>query len=78
MLALSSRQSAPVRDRNISFAAAATALQLDVLLFQMQFINLEGQVPVYISLRNRVAQLYPQALGLSNLFTYYYMIYIKL
>jgi hypothetical protein len=25
--------------------------------------NLEGQVPVFISLRNRVAQLYPQALG---------------
>jgi hypothetical protein len=28
--------------------------------------NLEGQVPVFISLRNRVAQLYPQAL--SSLF----------
>jgi hypothetical protein len=25
--------------------------------------NLEGQVPVFISLRNRVVQLYPQALG---------------
>jgi hypothetical protein len=25
--------------------------------------NLEGQVPVFISSRNRVAQLYPQALG---------------
>jgi hypothetical protein len=25
--------------------------------------NLEGQVPVFISPRNRVAQLYPQALG---------------
>jgi hypothetical protein len=25
--------------------------------------NLDGQVPVFISLRNRVAQLYPQALG---------------
>jgi hypothetical protein len=25
--------------------------------------NLEGQVPVFISHRNRVAQLYPQALG---------------
>jgi hypothetical protein len=25
--------------------------------------NLEGQVPVFISLRNRVAQLYPRALG---------------
>jgi hypothetical protein len=25
--------------------------------------NLEGQVPVFISLRNRVARLYPQALG---------------
>jgi hypothetical protein len=28
--------------------------------------NLEGQVPVFISPRNRVDQLYPQALGLSN------------
>jgi hypothetical protein len=27
------------------------------------FPNLEGQVPVFISPRNRVAQLYPQALG---------------
>jgi hypothetical protein len=25
--------------------------------------NLEGQIPVFISHRNRVAQLYPQALG---------------
>jgi hypothetical protein len=25
--------------------------------------NLEGQVPLFISLRNRVAQLYPQAVG---------------
>jgi hypothetical protein len=25
--------------------------------------NLEGQVPIFISLRNRVAQLYPKALG---------------
>jgi hypothetical protein len=25
--------------------------------------NLEGQIPVFISPRNRVAQLYPQALG---------------
>jgi hypothetical protein len=27
------------------------------------FPNLEGQVPVFISYRNRVAQLYPQELG---------------
>jgi hypothetical protein len=27
--------------------------------------NLEGQVPVFISFRNKVAQLYPQALGVS-------------
>jgi hypothetical protein len=27
------------------------------------FFNLEGQVPVFISPRNRVAQLYPQAVG---------------
>jgi hypothetical protein len=40
-------------------------------------LNLEGQVPVFISPRNRVVQLYPQALGLSNLFTYYYVMYPK-
>jgi hypothetical protein len=32
--------------------------------------NLEDQIPVFISLRNRVAQLYPQALG--SLFVAYY------
>jgi hypothetical protein len=41
--------------------------------------NLAGQVPVFISHRNRVAQLHPQTLGLSNLFTYYsyYSLYLK-
>jgi hypothetical protein len=35
-----------------------------ILLPQIRgFPNLEGQVPVFISPRNRVAQLYPQALG---------------
>jgi hypothetical protein len=33
----------------------------------LRLLNLEGQVPVFISLRNRVAQLYPRALGLPNL-----------
>jgi hypothetical protein len=32
--------------------------------------NLEGQVPVFISPRNRMAQLYPRALG--SLFVSYY------
>jgi hypothetical protein len=32
--------------------------------------NLEGQVPVFISPRNRVAQLYPQALGSLFLASY--------
>jgi hypothetical protein len=35
-------------------------------LYFWDFPNLEGQVPVFISPRNKVAQLYPQALGLSN------------
>jgi hypothetical protein len=35
--------------------------------------NQEGQVPVFISPRNRVAKIYPRALGLSNSFTYYYI-----
>jgi hypothetical protein len=35
-----------------------------ILLSQIQDSpNLESQVPVFISLRNRVANLYPQALG---------------
>jgi hypothetical protein len=29
-------------------------------------LSLEGQIPVSVSSRNRVTQLYPQALGLSN------------
>jgi hypothetical protein len=33
------------------------------VLFTQQGPNLEGQVPVFISPRNRVAQLYPRALG---------------
>jgi hypothetical protein len=32
--------------------------------------NLEGQVPVFISPRNRVAQLYPRALGSLFVFSY--------
>jgi hypothetical protein len=32
-------------------------------LYFWDFPNLEGQVPVFISPRNRVAQLYPRALG---------------
>jgi hypothetical protein len=32
--------------------------------------NLEGQVPVFISLRKRVAQLYPQALGSLSVASY--------
>jgi hypothetical protein len=39
-----------------------------ILLSQIRdFPNLEGQVPVFISPRNRVARLYPQALGLNLL-----------
>jgi hypothetical protein len=36
----------------------------------------KGQVPVFISPRNRVARLYPRALGLTDQFTYYYMLYL--
>jgi hypothetical protein len=32
--------------------------------------NLKGQVPVFISLRNKVTQLYPQALGSPDNFTH--------
>jgi hypothetical protein len=37
---------------------------VEILLPQIRsFLSLEGQVPVFISPRSRVAQLYPQALG---------------
>jgi hypothetical protein len=49
----------------LSFTVAADARQRShSLLSQIRDSpNLEGQVPVFISPRNRVAQLYPQALG---------------
>jgi hypothetical protein len=34
-----------------------------ILLSHLRLPNLEGQIPVFISPRNRVTQLYPQALG---------------
>jgi hypothetical protein len=35
-----------------------------ILLFQIRgSLNLEGKVPVFVSPRNRVARLYPKALG---------------
>jgi hypothetical protein len=48
-----------------SFSGPTPASLRDhTLLSQIRdFPNLEGQVPVFISPRNRVAQLYPQALG---------------
>jgi hypothetical protein len=42
------------------------SLQLLLTFASLRFetpLNLEGQVPVFISPRNRVARLYPQALG---------------
>jgi hypothetical protein len=43
-----------------------------ILLSQIRdFPNLEGQVPILISPRNRVAQLYPQALGSLSFASYH-------
>jgi hypothetical protein len=43
----------------------------DILLSQIRdFPNLGGQVPVFISPRNRVARLYPQALGFLFVVSY--------
>jgi hypothetical protein len=36
---------------------------MDLILLKFETPNLEGQVPVFISSRNRVARLYPQAMG---------------
>jgi hypothetical protein len=48
----------------------------DILLSQIRDSpNLEGQVPVVISPRNREAQLYPQALGLLFVATYDSQVY---
>jgi hypothetical protein len=41
-----------------------------ILLSQIRDFNLEGQVPVFMSSRNRVAQLYPEALGFLFVVSY--------
>jgi hypothetical protein len=47
-----------------------------ILLFQIRdFPNLVEQVPVFLSPRNRVARLYPQALGSLFVASYYSQIY---
>jgi hypothetical protein len=47
-----------------SFSGSSRGTRGHILLSQIRdSSNLEGQVPVFISPRNRVAQLYPQALG---------------
>jgi hypothetical protein len=64
------------QEKNLSFAIAAGARQRSHSRVRVQSVswpyftvsdsripNLDGQVPVFISSRNRVAQLYPQALG---------------
>jgi hypothetical protein len=67
----------------LSFTIAAGPRQLilgseshgdhdQILLSQIRdYPNLEAQVPVFISARNRVAQLYPQALGSIFVAPYY-------
>jgi hypothetical protein len=49
----------------------------DQILFSQvsDFSHLEDQVPVFTSQGNRVAQLYPWTLGLSNSSTYFYILY---
>jgi hypothetical protein len=36
------------------------------IFHRLDFLTLEVQVPVFISPRNRVAQLYPQAMGTGS------------
>jgi hypothetical protein len=48
----------------VIFRAEARGTHDHIFLYQIQdFLNLESQVPVFVSPRNRVARLYPQALG---------------
>jgi hypothetical protein len=45
------------------FARLESPRTHNYILSHLRLPNLEGQVPVFISPRNRAAQLYPQALG---------------
>jgi hypothetical protein len=51
------------RQRSHSQVSVPRALRPEFIVSDLRLPNLEGQVPVFISSRNRVAQLYPQALG---------------
>jgi hypothetical protein len=48
----------------VILGAESRGIHNHILLSHIRdFLNLEGQVPVFISARNRMAQLYPQVLG---------------
>jgi hypothetical protein len=57
------------RQRSLSQILSPTGLMSIVYcLYFWDSSNLEGQVPVFISPRNKVAELYPRALGWSIIF----------
>jgi hypothetical protein len=48
----------------VIFGSESRGVRDHILLYQIRdFPNLESQVPIFISPRNRMAELYPQALG---------------
>jgi hypothetical protein len=60
------REDGPVVNNCLLALANAVFLRgsFDILLSQIQdSLNLEGETPVFISLRSMVVELYPQALG---------------
>jgi hypothetical protein len=59
---LHSRESAPYR----SFSGLSPTGLMTIFYCFYDSPNLKGQIPVFISFRNRVAQLYPQAMGSSS------------
>jgi hypothetical protein len=55
----------------VIFEFESRGTHVHILLYQIRdCLNLEGQVPVFISPRNRVARLYPQALGFLSVASY--------
>jgi hypothetical protein len=49
--------------RAVTLGSKSRRIHDHILLFHLKLPNLEGQVLVFISPRNRVAQFYPRALG---------------
>jgi hypothetical protein len=61
--------------RAVTFGSKCRKTHDHILLSHLRLPNLEGQVSVFISPRNRVAQLYPQALGYFSFLIFKFKLY---